>query len=218
MAKKKEIKQAQENNILLESVVKGMEELKALDITIIDLRKLKNSVADYFVICSGNSDSHIDSIAGEVEKQVYLDTKQNPWRKEGKQNREWILIDYVDIVAHVFKKDKRELFALEDLWGDGVLIFPSNGEQQVTVEQKKISKSASTTKTTPKTSSSKAKPKTSSKTAQVDKSISPKIKASEKVKKQTKSTTASKSKSVSSSSKNKAVVAKKTSAKPNPKK
>ncbi|TAH26906.1 MAG: ribosome silencing factor [Cytophagales bacterium] len=98
-----------------------MEELKGESISIIDLTKIKNGVADYFVICSGNSDSHVDAIADSIEKEVYLKTNQNPWRKEGKQNREWILLDYVNIVAHVFKKEKRMLYDLESLWGDGII-------------------------------------------------------------------------------------------------
>jgi ribosome-associated protein len=104
-----------------ELVVDGMSEIKALDITVLDLRKVNNAVADYFVICSGNSDTQIDAISESIEEVVFKATKINPWKREGKQNKEWILIDYVDVVVHIFKKDKREFFALEDLWGDGVI-------------------------------------------------------------------------------------------------
>lgn len=99
-------------------VVKGMQEKKAMDIVIIDLKEIKNAVADYFIIGSGNSDTQVDAISDSIEEQVYKNTKQDPWHKEGKNNKEWILLDYVDVVAHVFKKDKRSFFALEDLWGD----------------------------------------------------------------------------------------------------
>lgn len=104
-----------------ELVVDGMSEIKALDITVLDLRKVNNAVADYFVICSGNSDTQIDAISESIEEVVFKATKINPWKREGKQNKEWILIDYVDVVVHIFKKDKREFFALEELWGDGVI-------------------------------------------------------------------------------------------------
>jgi len=104
-----------------ELVVDGMSEIKALDITVLDLRKVNNAVADFFVICSGNSDTQIDAISESIEQVVFKGTKINPWKREGKQNKEWILIDYVDVVVHIFKKDKREFFALEDLWGDGVI-------------------------------------------------------------------------------------------------
>lgn len=103
---------------LSQVVVKGMQEKKASEIVIMDLRKVKNSVADFFILCSGNSDTQVDAIADSVDEQVYKELAQNPWHQEGKENKEWLLIDYVDVVAHIFKKDKREFYALEDLWGD----------------------------------------------------------------------------------------------------
>lgn len=99
-------------------VAQGMQEKKAEDIIILDLRHVKNAVTDYFVICSGNSDTQVDSITTSIEEQVYKSLGEDPWHKEGKANREWILLDYVDVVAHVFKKDRRAFYALEDLWGD----------------------------------------------------------------------------------------------------
>lgn len=102
-------------------VVKGMQEKKATDIVIIDLKGIKNAVADYFIIGSGNSDTQVDAISDSIEELVYKDAKQDPWHKEGKNNKEWILLDYVDVVAHVFKTDRRTFFALEDLWGDAIL-------------------------------------------------------------------------------------------------
>ncbi len=104
-----------------ELVVEGMKEKKALDITVMDLRKIDNAVSDFFVICSGASDTQIDSIAESVEEVVYKATNDRPWNKEGKVNKEWILIDYVDVIVHIFKKDKREFFALEELWGDSII-------------------------------------------------------------------------------------------------
>ncbi|MFY0688800.1 MAG: ribosome silencing factor [Cyclobacteriaceae bacterium] len=103
---------------LSEQVVKGMLEMKATDIKIMDLRSVKHAVADFFIICSGNSDTQIDSISESIEDEVQKNTKSRPWKREGRQNKEWIIIDYVDVVAHVFSKDKREFYALEDLWAD----------------------------------------------------------------------------------------------------
>ena len=115
------------NSSYLKSVViEGMQERKATNIVVLDLKKVKNAVADYFVICTGNSDTQLDAISNSVEEMVYKKLKQDPWHKEGKQNKEWVLIDYVDVVAHVFKKDKREFFALEELWGDAELIHIEN--------------------------------------------------------------------------------------------
>jgi ribosome-associated protein len=117
-AKKNSPKQ---KNVLVDLIVKGMQEVKAIEITVMDLREIKNSIADYFVICSGNSNTQIDAIAESIDKEVYKAINQNPWHKEGKQNKEWILIDYVDVVAHVFNKDRREFFSLEELWGDATI-------------------------------------------------------------------------------------------------
>lgn len=106
---------------LSDLIVFGMQEKKAEDITILDLRKVKNAVADFFVICSGNSDTQLDAIADSVEKEVKERFKENPWHREGKENREWILLDYVTVVAHIFKRDRRAFYALEELWGDAVI-------------------------------------------------------------------------------------------------
>ena len=103
---------------LSELVAQGMLERKASDVVVLDLRDIKHAVADYFVICSGNSDTQIDAISDSVEEEVHKLTRQNPWKREGKQNKEWILIDYVDVVAHIFNKEKRTYYGLEELWAD----------------------------------------------------------------------------------------------------
>ena len=107
---------------LSQVVAQGMLEKKAVDVIILDLRKVKSAVTDFFVICSGNSDTQVDAITDSVEEEVHKRLGQDPWHKEGKENREWILLDYVDVVVHVFKKDRRQFFALEDLWGDAEVI------------------------------------------------------------------------------------------------
>ncbi|MBJ6117085.1 ribosome silencing factor [Pontibacter sp. BT310] len=106
------------SDILAELVVKGMQEKKAADIVVMNLKSLKNAVSDYFIIASANSDTQLDAIASAIEEEVFKATKQNPWQSEGRTNNEWVLLDYVDVVAHIFLKDKREFYALEELWGD----------------------------------------------------------------------------------------------------
>lgn len=103
---------------LCDAIVKGMVEKKASDILVMDLRKVKNAVADFFVICSGGSDKQLDAITQSIDEEVFKAVKENPWHVEGKNNKEWMLLDYFDVVAHVFRKDRREFFALEKLWGD----------------------------------------------------------------------------------------------------
>ncbi|SIT91526.1 ribosome silencing factor [Pontibacter indicus] len=114
----KETKAEANSDILAELVVKGMQEKKANDIVVLNLKSLKNAVSDYFVIASASSDTQLDAIASSIEEEIFKATRQNPWQSEGRTNKEWVLLDYVDVVAHVFLKDKREFYALEELWGD----------------------------------------------------------------------------------------------------
>ena len=115
MAKKRK---GANSETLSDVIVKGMQEKKATDIIVMDLRKIKNAVADFFVICSGNSDKQLDAISDSIDAEVFKMLKENPWHTEGKNNKEWMLLDYINVVAHVFRKDRREFYALERLWGD----------------------------------------------------------------------------------------------------
>src|SRR5687768_13483594 len=114
----KESKVEANSDILAELVIKGMQEKKASDIVVMNLKSLKNAVSDYFIIASATSDTQLDAIATAIEEEVFKAIKQNPWQSEGRTNKEWVLLDYVDVVAHIFLKDKREFYALEELWGD----------------------------------------------------------------------------------------------------
>ncbi|QMU27742.1 ribosome silencing factor [Adhaeribacter radiodurans] len=118
---KKRIKE--ESDILTEVIIKGMQEKKASDIVVIDLKSMKNAVSDYFVISSANSDTQLDAVARSVEEEVFKALQQNPWQSEGRINKEWILLDYVDVVVHIFLKEKREFYALEELWGDAPIRY-----------------------------------------------------------------------------------------------
>ncbi|MDX5478321.1 ribosome silencing factor [Fontibacter flavus] len=99
-------------------IIKGMEEKKASDIILMDLRGVKNAFTDFFVICSGNSDTQLEAISESVEEEVIKANQGRPYRSEGKNNNQWILMDYVDVVAHIFLKDRRTFYGLEELWGD----------------------------------------------------------------------------------------------------
>ncbi len=110
----------EDNNskILCDTIVEGMQENKAKDIVILDLREIGNAVCDYFVICSGDSSTQVDGISSSVVRHTRKTLSEKPWNVEGKGNREWILMDYVSVVAHVFYKETREFYDLEDLWAD----------------------------------------------------------------------------------------------------
>lgn len=98
--------------------VKGIQEKRGNDIVRLDLREVNSSVSDYFVICSANSNIQVKAIADSVEDEIYKVTRIDPWKKEGQENAEWIILDYFDIVVHIFKTDKREFYGIEELWGD----------------------------------------------------------------------------------------------------
>lgn len=106
------------NDDLLALIIKGIEDVKGNDINILDLREIENTVCDYFVICNGNSNTQVNAIVGSVQKVVSKELKEKPWHVEGEQNGEWVLMDYVSIVVHVFQKHIREYYNIESLWGD----------------------------------------------------------------------------------------------------
>ncbi len=108
----------QDSDTLADVAVRGLQDRKGMDIVILNLKELKNAVADYFIICSASSDTQLDALARSVEEEVEKVMGQAPWQSEGRTNREWILLDYVDVVVHVFLRDRRQFYALEELWGD----------------------------------------------------------------------------------------------------
>ncbi|MFN3588177.1 MAG: ribosome silencing factor [Spirosomataceae bacterium] len=117
---------------LAEIIADGMLEKKGFDVVILDLRKIHKAITDFFVICSGSSDTQIDAIANSVDEAVHKAIQENPWHKEGQQNKEWILLDYVDVVVHIFKKDRREYYDIESLWGDADIRVIQEGDVLVT--------------------------------------------------------------------------------------
>lgn len=105
-------------DILFANIIKGIEEVKGNDIEILDLRAIETAVCDYFVICNGSSNTQVNAIVNSVQKTVSKELKDKPWHVEGTDNAEWVLMDYVSIVVHVFQKEIREYYNIEGLWGD----------------------------------------------------------------------------------------------------
>lgn len=114
-------KKGSDSEKLSKAIVKGMQEKKASDIVVMDLREVKNAVADFFIICSGNSDKQLEAISDSVDEEVYKAVKEKPWHTEGKNNKEWMILDYISVVSHIFRKDRRQFYSLEKLWGDAVI-------------------------------------------------------------------------------------------------
>lgn len=103
---------------LLSAILHELSQIKARDIVLMDLREIESAVCSYFVLCTGNSSTHVASIVGVTERQVSRSTGERPWHVEGADNAQWVLMDYSDIVVHVFQEDTRRFYDLESLWGD----------------------------------------------------------------------------------------------------
>lgn len=103
---------------LIALILHGIEEVKGVDINLLDLREIENTVCDYFIICNGTSNTHVNAIVSSIQKTVSKAIKDKPWHIEGSQNGEWVLMDYVNVVVHVFQKHIREFYDIEGLWGD----------------------------------------------------------------------------------------------------
>jgi ribosome-associated protein len=111
----------QENNSteqLVDAIVEGIQEKKGTNIAILDMRKIEGSVCQFFILCDGNSNTQVDAIGDSVEDHVREKLNEKPYHIEGKQNAEWILVDYVDVIVHVFQRPIRSFYNLEGLWAD----------------------------------------------------------------------------------------------------
>ena len=105
---------------LITAIVEGIEDVKGQNINILDLREIDNTVCDYFIVCEGTSNTQVNAIVNSIQKKVSKEIKDKPWHIEGSDNAEWVLMDYVNIVVHVFQKHIREYYDIESLWGDAV--------------------------------------------------------------------------------------------------
>jgi len=107
--------------LILESIFKGMHEKKGKDVLKIDLRKLENTITDFFVICHGSSITQVESISDSVEDSVRTGAGVKPQHIEGLENCFWVLMDYGDVVVHVFLAEYRSFYSLESLWADAAI-------------------------------------------------------------------------------------------------
>ena len=103
---------------LISNVVEGIENVKGEEINILDLRSIENVACKYFIICTGNSSTQVNAITSSIKKCVSKELSEKPWHIEGFENCKWVLIDYVDVVVHVFNKETREYYNIEELWED----------------------------------------------------------------------------------------------------
>jgi ribosome-associated protein len=113
-----ELKKMEPGLLLAYTVAQGMYERKAENIRIMDMRKIHSASADYFVVCHADNDKKVEAIAKSAEEEVKKRLNENPLHREGFENLEWILLDYFNVVAHIFLDKKRTFYGIEQLWGD----------------------------------------------------------------------------------------------------
>lgn len=119
---KETINNSGESKKIVEVIIHGIQEKKGKDIVSLDLRNISSSVSDFFVVCHADSSTQAKAIADSVEDEMYKAFKEDPWHKEGFQNSEWIILDYVSVVVHIFRTEKRDFYGVEDLWGDAEIV------------------------------------------------------------------------------------------------
>ena len=107
---------------LEEIIVFGLEEKKGKDIVMLDLQALPEAVAQSFIICTGESVRQVDALTDSVIDEVKKALGERPWHVEGKETSHWVLLDFVDVVVHIFLKEYREFYGIEELWNDAVRV------------------------------------------------------------------------------------------------
>ena len=116
------VRSKSEDKSLVDEILYGIEDVKGVEVHIMDLSKISNTVCKFFVLCTGTSNTHVAAIANSVKKNVSKKLKEKPYSMEGIENQEWVLIDYVDVVVHIFQREIREFYDIENLWGDAKII------------------------------------------------------------------------------------------------
>lgn len=108
------------NSKLFKAIIKAIQDKKGENVISLDLRKIPEAVADFFIICQANSNTQIKAIADNVEEEVKNKCGESAYKHEGRQAQQWILIDYVDIVVHIMLPEPRKFYQLEEMWSDAV--------------------------------------------------------------------------------------------------
>ncbi len=116
--RKKSLTRLTRNSKLFKTIIHAIEEKKGEQIVSLDLRKIPEAVSDFFIICQASNNNQLKAIADNIEKEVKDSCDENPYKHEGKQAEQWILIDYVNIVIHIMLPEPRKFYQLEELWSD----------------------------------------------------------------------------------------------------
>ena len=111
-------KKLDETNILLKHIINVIQDTKGKEIISLDLRNIESSICKYFIICTGTSNTHVNSIESKIKKMISQHLSEKPLRTEGNNIGEWVLMDYYNIIVHIFQEKTRRFYNLEDFWGD----------------------------------------------------------------------------------------------------
>ena len=117
--KRKSVARLTKNAKIIKSIIHAIQEKKGENIISLDLRKIPEAVADFFIICEASSTTQVKAIADFVEEHIKETVKESPFHHEGHQSAHWILIDYVNVVVHVMQTETRKFYKLEEMWSDG---------------------------------------------------------------------------------------------------
>lgn len=117
-SRKKAVTRVNRNSKIFTTIIKAIQDKKGENIVSLDLRKIPEAVADFFILCEANSNTQVKAIADFVEEEVKRNTDETPYKHEGFTAQQWILVDYVNIVVHVFIPETRKFYGLEEMWSD----------------------------------------------------------------------------------------------------
>lgn len=114
-------KKDSDSEILTDAIIRGIQEKKGINIVKMDLRNVGSAICDFFIVCHGTSNRQVDSIADSVVEEVMKSTGEKPFIAEGKRNAEWVLLDFVNVIVHIFQDKFRDHYGIEDLWSDAAI-------------------------------------------------------------------------------------------------
>ncbi|MDR0754822.1 MAG: ribosome silencing factor [Prevotellaceae bacterium] len=117
----KKYKNTDNTTELLNVAVDAMQEKKAQNIISLNLSKLKNSICKYFIVCNADSHTQVSAISDNIEDKILEKLNEKVWRRNGIENAFWIILDYGDVVIHIFQTEQRNFYRLEELWADAEL-------------------------------------------------------------------------------------------------
>lgn len=119
--RKKSISRLNKNSKIYKTIIRAIQEKKGENLVSLDLRKIPEAIADFFIICEATSQPQVRAIADFVEEQVKKTCGETPYRTEGKQNLQWVLVDYVNVVVHIMLPEQRKFYKLEEMWSDAAI-------------------------------------------------------------------------------------------------